>query len=155
MTFLPPAPNVVLVPWTGFSPGGTQSTYFVRLGTPINLKGNAAEDWTIVAAADPNTASDRVKSDKREGYMWWADTCVQCGPEASQRRAFLSGFYDHLANQVGVTGCASGLINNNDREQISAAYGGMVLGTELFFQLAWNGNTPLTFNSGQIMLWSS
>ena len=129
--------NVVIVPWTGLSPGGTQSTYFVSLGTPINLAGDAASDW-VVTPGTPGVSSDRIASSQRVGFSWFGQACFQSGPEAAPpKRAFLSAFYDPGAVAVGVTGCASGVEGNNDRADTIVFYGGLSVNNSLFFQISW------------------
>ena len=80
---------------------------------------------------------------------------MQCGPETQVRRAFLSAFYNAGGSPVGITGCASGFQGNNDRGEITVFEGGLDPGLELRHTIAWNGATPLTLNSGHIMLFSS
>lgn len=144
--------NVVIVPWTAFTPGGAAATYFVSLGAPTDLVGNAASDW-VVTPGTPGVSSDVISSATRTGLIWFGQMCGQSGPEASPRRAFVSAFNP---GPVGVTGCASGFEGNNDRADTVVFYGGLVPASGgLFFQVAWNGVTPLTLNSGQLMIVSS
>ena len=56
---------------------------------------------------------------------------------------------------MGVQGCASGLEGNNDRAETTLFFGGLGRDVELFFSISYNGATPLTLNSGQILLEST
>jgi len=141
--------NVVIVPWTGLSNSG--GNYFVQLGAPQDLNGDAAVDWQVIPGT-PGSSSDQIVSPTRTGVAWWAQACLQCGPEANVRRAFLSAFNP---GPVGVTGCASGFQGNNDRANAVIFYGGLQPTISLFFQLNWNGVTPLSLNSGDLMILSS
>lgn len=142
--------NIVQVQWNSFSNAG--GTYYVALNNPIDLYGNAAADWEIVPGT-PGVSSDTVRSANRTASFWIAQGCFQCGPEASVRRAFLSAFNPGPIGPLGVTGCASGFEGNNDRAETTVFYGGLTPDTNgLFFSIAWNGVTPLTLNSGQLVL---
>lgn len=154
---LGPSTNVVIVPWSSITVSTLSSSiYYVQLGNPQDLNGDAAKDW-IVTKNTPGTISDFIRSDTRTGIAWWANTCLQSGNEVSVRRAFLSAFELIPPSNVpvGVQGCASGFQGNNDRNETTIFYGGLQPSTELWFRLSWNGVTTLTLNSGQLMLLSS
>ena len=152
MSFLP-EPSTILIPWTGITQSGT--TYYVRLGTPEVLSGTL-DTWEVIPAADPNTASDRIRSNSRTCRKWEAQACLQSGPEPTNRRAFFSAFYQPDGGPVdGVAGCASGLMGNNDRANANLFFGGLERNTEFFLQLSWNGVATLTLNSGEVMLTSA
>ena len=148
-------PNIVVVPWTAIEVSDlSSSAYLVRFGVPEDRNGTtAAADWRI----EPGTANtpDRLVSDTRAGLAWWSSACLQCGPETQVRRAFLSAFYAAGGLPVGITGCASGFEGNNDRGEITIFEGGLGAGVDLTHVIAWNGQTPLTLNEGQILLWST
>jgi len=145
------ASNVIAVPWTsiaGASPTGP--VYFVQLGIPVDLFGNAAADW-LVAPGTPGASSDALLSATRQSPMWRLDAFFQQGPSVARPRAFLSAFYDG----VGVRGGAISFIQNNWRAYGGYTWGGLASGIELSFTISWNGNTPLTLNSGTVVLSST
>jgi hypothetical protein len=146
--------NVVLVPWTGIT-AGIGGLYTIELGTPFDGNGDAASDWSIIPQT-PGTLSSRITSPSRTGVAWWCSSCLQSGPEPTPRRAFLSAFEWRPSQfPVGITGCASGFQGNNDRAETTIFYAGLKPGVGLSFRIAWNGVTPLTFNSGLVMILSS
>jgi len=143
--------NVIAVPWAAIQGAGpTGPVYFVQLGTPIDLFGNRASDWTVTAGT-PGVTSDTLQSSDRQSPQWRLDAFFQQGPSAGTPRAFLSAFY----NGVGVRGGAVSFIQNNWRAYAGFTWGGLLSGVELSFSVSWNGNTPLTLNSGTVILQST
>jgi len=144
--------NIVVVPFTAMQGAGpTGPVYYMQLGTPQNLYGDRASDWSVTPGV-PGVSSDTVESAKRDAYFWIAIAYLQQGPSAGRPRAFLSAFYDG----VGVRGGAQSFEGNNDRNEIVVFFGGLLSGSKLSYSIAWNGNTPLTLNSsGGVALFST
>lgn len=139
--------DVVAVPWTTISNAG--STYYVELGAPVDLYGTSAANW-VVTPGTPGSSSAVLSSATQTAAFWIGQGCFQCGPEPSPKRAFLSAFNP---GAVGITGCATGLEGNNDRSEATVFYGNLHPASGgLYFQVSWNGVTPLTVNSGQVLL---
>ena len=140
--------NVIAVPFTsiaGSSPTGP--VYFVQLGTPFDLYGNHASDWTVTPGT-PGVSSATIQSATREAPFWNAASFLQQGPSAGIPRAFFSAFHDG----VGVTGGSVSFSGNNWRQEFSLSWGGLSSGEELSFRFSWNGNTPLTLNPGSNLI---
>lgn len=152
-----PYTSNLVVPIVGLSPAAAASTYFTRLGTPESRIGNAAAEWEVVAAGDPDTASDRLRSSRRAALRWWAYLCFRSTvPGTTPRRAFLSAFYQLPPNPAeGVDGCASSLLGTDAENQVTLFQADMPPETELFFNVSWNGPNQLEFVSGKILIASS
>lgn len=148
--------NFMAVSWNSIAQDGTTQRYTVDLDPSIvDLNGNAVQNWEVVPGS-PGTESAKIRSTTRKGLFWICTTCLQSGNEVNVRRAFVSAFEDRPARTtVGIAGCATGFQGNNDRGETTLAYGGLLQSIPLFFEIAWNGNTPLTLNSGQVILLSS
>jgi len=143
--------NVIMVPFISMAAAGpTGPNYFIQLGAPQNRFGNAASDWEITPGV-PGASSGSISSATRTASYWNAQAFLQQGPSSGIPRAFFSAFYDG----VGVAGGAQSFQGNNYRSDVNLREGGLTSGAELSFSIAWNGNTPLTLNSGNIFLLST
>jgi len=145
------AGNVVRVPFVSMAAAGpTGPVYFLQMGTPENRSGNAAGDWAVTPGT-PGVSSSTLSSASRAASYWNAQVFLQQGPSAGIPRAFFSAFY----GAAGIAGGAQSFQGNNFRSDVNLREGGLLSGVNLSFSISWNGNTPLTLNSGDIFLFST
>jgi hypothetical protein len=130
-----------------FNAAGLAANYYCSIGPLADLVGNAASDWEVLPGT-PGVSSDTLRPKPGSGRvsaLWIASFFLQQGPSAGIPRAFLSAF---KPGPIGDAGGAVSLSGNNFRANGTLISGGVTELDGVYWQVGWNGNTPLQLIAG-------